>query len=79
MNDFLSFRTNPHSVILNDPHSVILNEVKNLYHKDPSLPLRMTLNCHSERIPVILNEPRYSERKMSSERPPVILNGKLSF
>ena len=50
MNDFLSFRTNPHSVILNDlhsviqndPHSVILNEVKNLYHKDPSLPLRMT-------------------------------------
>ena len=34
MNDFLSFRTNP--------HSVILNEVKNLYHKDPSLPLRMT-------------------------------------
>ena len=30
----LSFRT-----IL---HSVILNEVKNLYHKDPSLPLRMT-------------------------------------
>ena len=38
----LSFRTNPHSVIQNDPHSVILNEVKNLYHKDPSLPLRMT-------------------------------------
>ena len=31
-------------------HSVILNEVKNLYHKDPSLPLRMTKVTEKHRM-----------------------------
>ena len=33
-----------------NPLSVILNEVKNLYHKDPSLPLRMTKVTEKHRM-----------------------------
>ena len=74
MNDFLSFRTNPHSIIQNEPHSVILNEVKNLYHKDPSLPLRMTkvteklrMTNETEKL-MMTSEKRYDYTDCHSER-----------
>ena len=55
MNDFLSFRTNL--------HSVILNEVKNLYHKDPSLPLRMTKETEKLRMTKVTEKHRMTKVK----------------
>ena len=55
----LSFRTNP--------HSVILNEVKNLYHnKDPSLPLRMTKVTEKLRMTKVTEKLRMTKEEYES-------------